>query len=134
MDKKEVTPTDNSFGVAGVVFGILSLVLAVTMVLGILFGLLGLIFSIVQWRRQRTGWAVTGVILSVLGLIFSVVILIMVISFVTHLAGCFQNPDGAGCESIKDLVTQQQAFSQQQQAFAAQQQAYSSSSAYATTK
>src|SRR5262245_57243799 len=62
----------NSSGVAGVIMGIISLMLL--SVVSIPAGVTGLVFSIVQYKRAKNRWAVAGIILSILGIIMGVVV------------------------------------------------------------
>ena len=72
---------DNSFGVASVVFGILSIVLA--SLIGLLLGIIAFIFARKQIMIQPNQWSKTGKILSIIGIALSIIVLILLIVGVT---------------------------------------------------
>jgi protein-S-isoprenylcysteine O-methyltransferase Ste14 len=67
---------DNSFGVASVVLGILSIVFSSPPLNGLILGILGFIFAKKQQNRNPNIWSRRGKILSIIGMILSVVFLI----------------------------------------------------------
>ncbi len=69
-----------SFGVAGFVLGLLSVVFVLVFFLSLPMAILGLIFSIIQIRRNKTGLAVTGLVLSIVGLLGSLSIIVLIIT------------------------------------------------------
>ncbi len=79
MKKEEIknhsVSGDNSFGVAAVVIGILSIVFA--SVNGIIFGIIGLAFSLKQKKSKKNPWSKWGAILSIIGIILSIVLIIL---------------------------------------------------------
>ena len=87
MDKKELKE-DGSPGVVSFIFGVLSLIFAVGVILGapagIFLSILGIIFSIVQFRRGKNTWAIWGLIFSIIGLIINTIILIWIIQLINN--------------------------------------------------
>ncbi|MER5785215.1 hypothetical protein ABT104_26410 [Streptomyces mobaraensis] len=77
---------DNGFGTAALVLGIVSLVLAVSVVLGLVLGVLAVIFGAVGRAKAvrgvatNRGQAVAGLILGALGLAASVAVLVLVLN------------------------------------------------------
>lgn len=65
---------DNSFGIASVVLGILSIVFSSAS--GIILGIVGLIFSLKQKKRMKNSWSKAGFILNIIGIILGIIILI----------------------------------------------------------
>ena len=111
MSKEEVKSTNNDFGIASLILGILSLVLFFTILPSIVLGILGIIFGVIQRKRHKTKWALTGIILSVLGIILSLVIIWAILSVfreITQLMqSCLQDPTLPGCEEILKYLNQQ---------------------------
>ena len=95
-EKEEGKNYDNSFGVAAVIMGILSLAFSWTIFLGVIFAILGFIFGIVQLKRNKNSWTIVGIILSVAGLLFSVLALFAYASILSQLENtmnsCMANP------------------------------------------
>lgn len=114
MKKEEGKNYDNSFGVASVIMGILSLAFFWTVVLGVVFAILGFIFGIIQLKRNKNSWTIVGIILSVAGLLFSVLVLIgyaaVLSQFENTMNTCIANPSQPGCEEITQLLGQQGAL------------------------
>ena len=77
--KKETPPKsgENSFGVAAVVLGILSIMFA--SVNGLIFGIIGLIFAKKQQSRSPNSWGKNGKTLAIIGIILSIVIIIVLL-------------------------------------------------------
>ncbi|MFI0736513.1 DUF4190 domain-containing protein [Streptomyces sp. NPDC021100] len=77
---------DNGFGTAALVLGIVSLVLAVSVVLGLVLGVLAVIFGAVGRAKAvrgvatNRGQALAGLILGALGLAASVAVLVLVLN------------------------------------------------------
>ena len=74
MEKKEETEKatkDNSFGIAGVIFGILS-ILSLS-VEGIVIGIIGLIFSLRQKKVMKNQWSKVGIILNIIGIVVGII-------------------------------------------------------------
>ena len=70
MVKKE--GEGNSFGIIGVVFGILS-ILSLS-IAGIVMGIIGLIFSMKQKKVNKNNWSKTGMILNIIGIILGLIV------------------------------------------------------------
>jgi len=77
MTKEKLT--DNSFGIAGVILGILS-VLSLNIV-GIVLGFIGLTFSRKQNKIAKNKWSKYGLFLNVIGIVVGVVLLVVLINF-----------------------------------------------------
>ncbi|MBZ4321746.1 DUF4190 domain-containing protein [Streptomyces huiliensis] len=77
---------DNGFGTAALVLGIVSLVLAISVVLGLVLGVLAVIFGAVGRAKavrgvaSNRGQAMAGLILGALGLAASVAMLVLVLN------------------------------------------------------
>ena len=84
MKKRAATNTgDNSFGVASVILGILSIVFLSFN--GLILGIIALVFATKQQNRNPNKWGRVGKILSIIGIILSVLILILlVVGLVTN--------------------------------------------------
>ncbi len=81
---------DNSFGVASVVLGILSIVFA--SLFGIVFGIIAFVFSNKQQRIFKNKWSKWGKILSIIGIISSILAIIINIVYFNEIARQFQLP------------------------------------------
>ncbi|MFH1425639.1 MAG: hypothetical protein ABIG28_02850 [archaeon] len=68
---------DNSFGIAAVLLGILSIVFASAN--GVIFGIIGLIFANKQQKVSKNKWGKNGKILSIIGIILSIILIIILI-------------------------------------------------------
>jgi len=77
--------SDNSFGVGGVILGILSIVFS--SITGVILGVIGLIFSVKQNKIARNKWAKAGMILNIIGIIIGIIF------FVYALNSIINNPD-----------------------------------------
>ncbi len=81
-EKKHI---DNSCGVVGVIFGILSLVFLIVPFVGVILGIIGVIFSYKQKKIMNNKWARAGLwmcwIAIILGTIWSIVYVKGVIEF-----------------------------------------------------
>ena len=60
---------DNSFGVAGVILGILSLCLVIIPMVGLALGIIGVIFAYKQKKRGANSWSKAGLWLSWIGVV-----------------------------------------------------------------
>jgi ABC-type methionine transport system permease subunit len=70
---------DNSFGIASVIFGILSIVFSSPPINGIVLGILGFIFAKKQHAKHPNVWSRRGKILSVIGILLSIVFLVFLV-------------------------------------------------------
>jgi hypothetical protein len=94
MTKREV---DNSFGIVGVILGLLSIIfIPVSLgffgmpVITLILGVVGLVFSLKQKKISKNGWAKVGVRLNLIGIVLSLAILIAGILLVRFLVN---NPE-----------------------------------------
>jgi glycopeptide antibiotics resistance protein len=90
MTKEKLT--DNSFGIAGVILGILS-VLSLNIV-GIVLGFIGLTFSRKQNKIAKNKWSKYGMVLNVIGIVVGVVLLVVLINFLKDGASQLVQPVG----------------------------------------
>lgn len=74
-----VSGHDNSFGVVGVVLGILSIVTSLfsNPIAGILFAIIGFSFSLKQKKHAVGKWSRAGLILNVVGFVVSIIALVI---------------------------------------------------------
>lgn len=63
---------DNSFGVASVILGILSIV--ISSITGVILGFIGLIFALKQKKINKNSWSKAGMILNIIGIIIGVIL------------------------------------------------------------
>lgn len=85
--KKEVKQSaqDNSFGVASVVLGILSIIFASFN--GLILSVIALIFANKQRKINANKWSKAGKILGIIGLVISIALIVLII------VGLATNPD-----------------------------------------
>lgn len=90
--KKEGVTTENSFGVAGVVLGIVSIVLSLfsSPVAGIALGIVGLVFSYKQKQHGANAWSRAARTLNIVGIVVGVIVFIAFFVLSSYLA---QNSD-----------------------------------------
>ena len=74
----EIKNKDNSFGVASVVLGILSIIFSFPPIAGIVLGVISLVFATKQQNRFHNKWGKTGKILSIIGIILSIILWVAV--------------------------------------------------------
>lgn len=70
---------DNSFGVAGVVLGILSLVMFWMPFVALIFAIIGFIFSWKQKKKMSNSWVTAGLWLNGIGIVVGIIYDIKVI-------------------------------------------------------
>lgn len=81
MDKKG--DNLNSFGIAAVILGILSIVSTLGQIApGVLLGIVGIVFAIKQKRVSKNSWSKAGLILSILGIILNIVALLVSVYYI----------------------------------------------------
>jgi protein-S-isoprenylcysteine O-methyltransferase Ste14 len=68
---------ENSFGVASVVLGILSILFS--SFYGVILGVIGIVFAAKQQKISPNKWSRAGKILSIIGTILSIVVIIFLI-------------------------------------------------------
>ncbi|MBS3081335.1 hypothetical protein J4416_00160 [Candidatus Pacearchaeota archaeon] len=78
---------DNSAGVAGVIFGVMSIVSGVA---GILFGFIGFWFALHQFRHSKNKWAVWGMALTIIGFVLGIALTIYLYFFVGNALSTLQ--------------------------------------------
>lgn len=104
MERKGEKESDNSFGVAGLVFSILSVVFSITIIFSIFFGLLGFVFALVQRKRANNRWSLWSIILSIIGIVLSILIAVYFVSIVGEIQQlietCQANPTAPGCAEL----------------------------------
>lgn len=79
MKKESDRMHDNSFGVAGVVFGIMSLLSLSAP--GIVIGIIGLVFSMKQKKIHNNKWAKWGVSLNIIGIVLGILAIVALATF-----------------------------------------------------
>lgn len=86
---KEGASCTNSFGIASVLLGILSVTFSVGVILGfgvgLILGILSLIFAIVQFKKGKNGWAITGLVLSIIGILANIVVIWWILTLILEL-------------------------------------------------
>ena len=83
---------DNSFGVAIVVLGILS-ILSLS-VLGIILGAVGLVFSLKQKKVDKNKWSKAGMILNLIGIVLGILVIIFFFNYASSYLAQIQNLQG----------------------------------------
>ncbi|MCH7568534.1 MAG: hypothetical protein IIA87_03860 [Nanoarchaeota archaeon] len=91
--KKSVAVQENSLGVAGVVFGILS-VLSLS-VGGIIMGIVGLVFSLKQSKLNKNKWSKAGIVLNIVGIILGIIAIYVLVNYAADILGQLQGLQGA---------------------------------------
>ncbi len=103
MQKEDRKSSDNSFGIASVVLGIVGSVLGI-LVLPVVISIVGLIFGIIQLKKAKNNWAIWGIVLSVLGIIISGYVLWQLMALSSQLQQtltlCQADPTAPGCADI----------------------------------
>ena len=83
--KEEHSKIDhNSYGIASVVLGILSIVFA--SVNGLILAIIALVFANKQTNNSANSWARAGKILSIIGIILSIIAIIVSIYYLKNMA------------------------------------------------
>jgi hypothetical protein len=83
---------NDGFGLAGLIFGIFSILAALTIIgfpFSVIFGILGIIFALKQKKIHQTGIAKTGLILSIVGIALAFFILLLVIFRIVYWASLY---------------------------------------------
>ncbi len=95
--------SDNSFGIASVILGILSLVCALAIIFGSLAGIIlaiiSLIFALKQRKIAKNSWAKWGIALSIIGLILNIVVFFILISTIVQYVKQIQELQASGALS-----------------------------------
>jgi len=79
---------DNSFGVAGVIFGVLS-ILSLS-VGGVVMGIVGLFFSLKQKKIMKNKWSNSGIVLNIIGIIVGLIAIYVLFNYATDYIAQFQ--------------------------------------------
>lgn len=69
---------DNSFGVASIILGILSIVFA--SINGIIFGIIALVFASKQQKRAPNAWGRRGKVLAIIGIVLSLILTVILLT------------------------------------------------------
>lgn len=88
---KETKHHDNSFGVAGVVLGILSLVLVMIPFIGLILGIVGVFFAYRQRKVMNNKWAVAGLWLCGIGIVAGAVWAVYYVKITLQIAAQYQS-------------------------------------------
>ncbi len=80
MIDKEIMHHDNSSGVVGVIFGIMSILSGAP---GILLGLIGFFFSLNQKKKASNKWSKWGLILNIVGFVLGIAFAIYISMYVS---------------------------------------------------
>ena len=95
-DKSE----NNSYGLASVILGILSIVFALSVlfgsIAGLILGIIGLFFSIKQNKISKNKWSSAGMILSILGIALNIFVLIWLLTTFVSIVKQFQDLQASG--------------------------------------
>lgn len=83
--KKEESINDNSFGVGGVIFGVLGILFS--SITGVILGIIGLTFSLKQKKIKNNKWAKAGFILNIISIVLGIIV------FIYALKSILRNPD-----------------------------------------
>jgi len=85
---------DNSFGIAAVVLGILSIVFSVGVLLGsvggTILGIVALVFALIQKKKANNKWAYIGMILAIIGIVLNIALLIITVNAIRQIAAQMQ--------------------------------------------
>jgi Ni/Fe-hydrogenase subunit HybB-like protein len=82
--KEESHKSDNSFGIASVVLGILSIIFASAN--GIILAIIALVFASKQQKKYANSWSRAGKILSIIGIILSILAIIISVYYLKNYA------------------------------------------------
>ncbi len=100
MKKESVSSNDNSFGIASVVFGVVSLTFAIGVLFGsfagLVLGLVGLFFALAQRKRAPNKWSKAGLVLNIISLVINGVFLALLIKTLVAVVQEIQSLEAAG--------------------------------------
>ena len=107
---KKESVKDNQFGLASLIFGVLSLVFFFTTIPATALGILGIIFAVVQFKKGTTKWAIWGLVLSLIGSFLSIGLLFAIKELInqanTLVTSCLADPSLPGCDQILAQIPQ----------------------------
>ena len=102
--KEERSSNGNSFGIASVILGILSIIFVLFVIISPVLGILGIIFAIKQKKINKNKWSTAGLVLSIIGLVLSILFLALIIGYVISIQkvveNCLNNPNSPGCADL----------------------------------
>ena len=111
MEKEVSKSTNNDFGIASFICGLLSLTLFFTIIPAMIFGILGVIFGVIQRKRTKNKWSLTGIIFSIIGIILAMGVILIIFSVLKDITdsikSCAENPALPGCEEVLKYINQQ---------------------------
>ncbi len=85
MQKEGINNQANNFGLASVIFGIISLIFVLGLNLhGGIFALIGLIFAFIQRNKSNNNWAFWGIILNLAGIVINLAVFIWILTTITQ--------------------------------------------------
>lgn len=87
MVDKEIKHHDNSSGVVGVIFGIISVLSGVP---GLFLGLIGFFFSLNQHKKAKNKWSKWGIGLNIVGFVLGAISAIYLSTAIANLQGLSQ--------------------------------------------
>ena len=84
---------DNSFGIASVILGILSITTGVGVFLvfpygpflGLILGIITLIFSLIQKKKSANAWSKAGLILGITGIVLNILLIIWLVNLILQI-------------------------------------------------
>ncbi len=83
--QKEVSNQANNFGLASVIFGIISLMFVLGINLhGTAFAVVGLVFALIQRNKSNNKWAFWGIILNLAGIVINLAVFVWILTTVAR--------------------------------------------------
>ena len=87
---------DNSFGVAGLVFSVLSIPFALFPIFGMAFAVLGIVFAFIQRKRANNKWVTSAIVVAIIGAIFSILLWIGYVALAREIVSQLQQMQASG--------------------------------------
>jgi hypothetical protein len=104
--------SENDFGIASLVFGVLSIIFSLIVVPAIPLGIIGLVFGFVQRKKNKNPWANWGIALSIIGLIIAIIAAIFIVKSLsdvnTQFQKCINDPTLPECSQFSSALSQMQ--------------------------
>lgn len=91
MVDKEIRHHDNSSGVVGIIFGIMSILSGAP---GILLGLIGFFFSLNQNKKAKNNWSKWGMVLNVVGFVLGIIFAVYISVYLSNAVAGLQGIPG----------------------------------------